>query len=47
MRMFKIKWLDWITNQKVFNRFKENRTLWKNLRKRGEICLEICWMVRY
>ena len=33
-RMVNIKWMDRITNEEVFRRIGERRTLWKSLRKR-------------
>ena len=33
-RIMKIKWIDRITNEKVIERIRERRILWKSLRKR-------------
>ena len=32
--MINIKWMDRITNEEVFGKIGERRTLWKSLRKR-------------
>ena len=36
-RMLEIKWVDRITNEEVLDKIKENRTMWKNLKRRVQM----------